>query len=511
MSATLETCSPATVAAPAPIGGWRRTLADWFLVSGATIVCQVLGTAVALLSRMVMTPAQNGLWQALKLFLTNGNYANLGISKGAARELTIAMGRGNLESVQHGLDLAFTVNTLTSLLYGFLLVGAGVWIGGLGNGLWTNVWSVGLIAVGLLSLLQRYVTFQVTLMRSKLEFVSTSQLSVLEGLLTLAICIPATWLGGLPGLYLGTLAVMAASIVFLHARGALQLSWAWDLPEIRRLIGIGSPIMLAGLVGTLFRTLDKLMILGYLPDREYQLGCYSLALMVTGQLYGLGNMLSIVIGPRLGEHYGHCRDLRAVAEFTFRSSELQAAAMALPAALAMVAAGPVLGKILPDYRSGLAPMLWLIPGTIALVLSLLPGHYLVAVDRQNWSLAATLIATVLGALGNHLALVAGWGINGVAIATSASYGLYLLLLALPAWKQLPAAGRLRCVAMHLLAVGPSLAMAVALEYLHPSPRGDWAGVAGKVCGVCLVWLGTLAVGWQYGGWALAMRTRETSP
>ena len=36
----------------------------------------------------------------------------------------------------------------------------------------------------------------------------------------------------------------------------------------------------------------------------------------------------------------------------------------------MVAAGPVLGALLPNYQSGLAPMFWLIPGTLALVLAL---------------------------------------------------------------------------------------------------------------------------------------------
>ena len=124
-------------------------------------------------------------------------------------------------------------------------------------------------------------------------------------------------------------------------RAAVPLTWAWDTREIRRLIAIGSPMLLAGTVSTLFRSLDKLMILGYLSDREFQLGCYSVALMVTTQLYGLANMLSIVMGPRYGEAFGKSGSRSEVARLAARATELQSAAMSLPSALAIVAAPPI--------------------------------------------------------------------------------------------------------------------------------------------------------------------------
>jgi O-antigen/teichoic acid export membrane protein len=484
---------------------------DWIVVSGATVLTQALGVLTSLVLRLALSPAQMGVWQALKLLLANGNYANLGISKGAAREYTIALGRGQPEAAQHGLNLAFTVNTLTSGLFGVGLAACGVWIGWMAGGIGSSPWAVGLIVVGALAVLQRYVTFQVTLLRSKLEFAGTSQLSILEGVLTVVAVGPAAWLWGLPGLYAGTLAVLGASLWFLHTHGALRFAWAWDRAEIRRLVSIGSPIMLAGVVSTLFRTLDKMMILGYLPDREFQLGCYSLALLVTGQLYGLGNMLSIVIGPRLGEHYGYWSDRRAVARLTSRASELQAAAIALPAGLAVVAAAPLLGAMLPEYRVGLPPMLWLIPGVIALVLALLPGQYLVAVDRQNWSLGATLLATGVAAVGNHLALVAGWGLVGVAIATSLSYVIYFLLQAALVWIELDPRERLRGPAMHLLAVGPALTVALGLEWLRPTTGGPWTLALAKIAAVTIAWALSVAAGWHWGGWRETMRRNWHSP
>ncbi|NUQ64860.1 MAG: oligosaccharide flippase family protein, partial [Pirellulales bacterium] len=391
MAAHLQTIDRSTPIS-APVSGWRRLLADWAVVGSVEVICQALGTVTSLLLRMLLSPAQMGIWQAVKLVLSYASYANLGVSKGAARELTVALGRGDLAKAQRGLDLAFTTNILSSLAYAAVLAGAGIWVGLRGTGEWSSAWAAGLAIGGLLAALGRYASFQVTVLRAKQAFATTSRLSALEAVTTLVVGGACTWLWGLPGLYAGTLGVMGASLVYLSRFGKLRFSWAWDRGEMRRLIAIGSPILLAGVVYSLFRSLDKLMILAYMPDREFQLGCYSLALMVSAQLYGIGNMLSIVMGPRYGEKFGQCGDRRQVALLAARATELQATAMALPAALALVLAGPVLGRMLPDYETGLAPLVWLVPGMVLLSLSLPASQYLVAIDRQKRALAAVLAA-----------------------------------------------------------------------------------------------------------------------
>ena len=120
MSAHITTA--ATPSPAAPIRGWRRLFGDWLVVGSATAVCHFLGALTSLLLRMLLSPAQMGIFSALKLFISYGNYANLGISKGAAREFNVALGHGNTREARHGLNLAFTVNTITSLLYAALLV-----------------------------------------------------------------------------------------------------------------------------------------------------------------------------------------------------------------------------------------------------------------------------------------------------------------------------------------------------------------------------------------------------
>lgn len=500
------TCEPAI---PAPVSGWRRLLGDWAVVGSAEMICQALGSATSLLLRMLLSPAQMGIWQAVKLFLSYANYANLGISKGAARELTIAMGRGDLAQVQKSLNLAFTVNTLTSLVYAAVLVGAGLWVGLTGHGAWAAAWAAGLAVGGVLAVLGRYVTFQITVLRAKQAFRLTSQVSVLEGLLTLGVACLATWLWGLAGLYLGTLTVMLCSLGYLTWRGDIRLRWAWDRQEIRRLIAIGSPILLSSVVASVFASLDRLMILAYLSDREFQLGCYSLTLMVATQLYGIGNMLSIVMGPRYGEKFGQSGDRRQVALLAARATELQAAVMALPAALALVLAAPVLGRLLPDYRTGLAPLVWALPGVILQSLALPPSQFLVAVDRQTRALFVILAATGLAAAGNHVALTGGYGLTGVAAATAIAYGAYFVLsVAVSIWPDLPAAERFRYVTMLMLVLCPTMGLAILLNHPILGLASDWPTTVAKAIAVLSAWGATIRIAWHQGRWREALGRRS---
>ena len=303
--------------------------------------------------------------------------------------------------------------------------------------------------------------------------------------------------------------MLVGSLLFLHCWGAERFVWAWDRREIGRLIGIGGPILLAGAVTTLFQSLDKLMILAYSTDREFELGCYSLSLLVSGQIFGLANMLSLVMGPRYGELFGRVGRRREVAMMAARASEVQAAALAILAGVAIVAAGPVLGRMLPDYRPGLAPALWLVPGAVALGLSLPANQYLVAVGHERRALAALVAATAVAAVGNHLALTLGYSLVGVAISTSLSYGAsYLLIVAISIWPELDRAARERYFMVTLCALLPSLTTAMFLEVGWPSVDTGPAATTLKIGLVFMVWAATVVVGWQWGGWKAACRARE---
>jgi O-antigen/teichoic acid export membrane protein len=198
-----------------------------------------------------------------------------------------------------------------------------------------------------------------------------------------------------------------------------------------------------------------------------------------------------------------------VAFLAARASELQAAALAILGGVAMIAAGPVLGRMLPAYRPGVEPALWLVPGAVALGLALPASQYLVAVCRERRALAALVVATAAAAVGNHVALTWGYGLVGVAISTSLSYLVsYVMLVAISIWPELDRPARMRYVAVMLLTMVPTLASALWLESRFPSDTAGIIETAAKLALVLVVWSVTLFAGWRWGGWKAAWREEK---
>lgn len=496
----------------APVTGWRRLARDVAAVGGSTTVCHVLGAATSLLLRAALSPSQMGVWQGLKLLLGYANYANLGASKGAARELAVALGQGDAERARQSLHLAFTFNTLTSLLYAAGLLSAIWWLPLIRPDSAAGSWTLGLAALAAMVVLQRHLTFQVTILRCRQAFATTARLAMIEGVLTLTVAGTAAWLWQLPGLYAGTLLAFVAALGYLRYEGVERLRPRWHWAEIRRLIAIGAPILFGGVVAGLFQSLDKLCILAFSTRPDFDLGCYSGALLITAQIYGLANMLAIVLAPRYAELFGRAGCRAAVAAFTARSSELVAAVSALAGGLGLVAAAPALAWLFPRYEPGWAVAVWLVPGIVALALALPLNHYLVAVGHERRAATTLAVGAGLAAIGNVAALRGGMGLAGVAAATSLAYGVYYLLtLFLSIWPRLDFYQRRRYAIAHAAICGTTLGPAIVIA-LHPSLGASRSGLclstffcASAVAGL---WGLVLAAGWHRGGWRSAWRAED---
>ena len=144
---------------------------------------------------------------------------------------------------------------------------------------------------------------------------------------------------------------------------------------------------------------------------------------------------------------------------------------------------------------------------LALCVTLPASQYLVAVNRQNRALAAVVMATLLAAAGNHLALSGGYGLVGVAAATAIAYAAYcVLIVSISLWPELDRAHRRRYLAMFGLMLAPTVVLAVVLERLRPGIEADFATTLAKAGMVAVVWCLTVWVGWHHGRWAEAIRS-----
>lgn len=481
--------------------GWRSVIRDGVLVGSGTIVGQVLGVATSLLLRTLLGPTQIGMWQALKLLLSYAGFVNLGVTKAAAREITIARGSDRPHDAYPSRDLAFSFSMATTVFYAVaILCAAGfLWIRETEAS--HSGWVFGLGVMAVVCLAQRYLTFQLVLLRAERLFATATRLAILESALTLIVCGAATWAFGLYGLIAGCLCVSVV-VAWVARRSMIERpKWAWGLRAIVPLIAVGFPIVLTGLVMTLFQSVDKLMLLAFLPDGAYQLGLYSTALLVTTQLAGVSNILATTMAPRYGEALGRWSCERRVAELAAQASELHAAVAGIAAGGALVVGAPLLSWILPDYTGGLTALQWLVPGSLALAVALPATQFLVTTKRQNRGLLAACVALTAAACGNYGALSAGWGLNGVAAATCASQVLFaLLVISGSFWNLLSGPQRVRYVAVLLGILCPTMVFAFVSSSIVNTTD---AALPQAILGVLLVaatWFVACAATWHTGRW-----------
>lgn len=491
----------ASPAAPAPEPTWRRLFADGCRVGGAGVVCQGIGVVTSLALRAALDPAAAGIWQTLKTVLSYSNYANLGASKSAARELSQAVGRGETDAAAPSLHAVHALNVVGSGVFAVVLLSAAGLVFWRRPGEYAALWACGLAAVAGLVLLQRHVAFLVTLLRAQMQFALTSRLALWDAAGTLLVVVPLTFAFGLAGLYLGTGLLLVFSRLYLRGRGAPRLRCEWDFARQRRLVAAGGPILLSGLMASLVRSCDRWVVLALAVDPEYTLGCYSAALLVAGQVFGLANLFGIVLGPRMAAAYGRARRAEDVALLAARATELPLSGLALVASLACLCGGPILGLVLPSYAPGLAVLPLLLPSILAQVVALPAQQALVAIERERRCVVINGACAALTAAAVAAALHFGGGLAGVALALSGAHVVYAAwLVAEGVWPALAPMQRLA----YLRAVGAGVALpmllfgAAATGWLQPlAPDAAFVActLAAGLGGAAWAWI------WRHGGWS----------
>jgi hypothetical protein len=105
-----------------------------------------------------------------------------------------------------------------------------------------------------------------------------------------------------------------------------------------------------------------------------------------------------------------------------------------------------------------------------------------------------------------VALRAGFGLLGVAVATALAYAAYFAVtVAVSFWAELDRGERGRYVLMLALAAVPTVASAIWLEHLWPGAGADPGNVALRSAAVVAVWGLSAGAGWRLGSWHRAVR------
>ena len=491
----------AAAAVRVPSSEGRAVVRDSLVVTIGGQLERALGTLTSLALRWGLDPARLGVYTGLRLYLDNTNRTSLGIGLGAIQEIPILRAAGREAEAKRLADVAHTTNTITCLVYALaLLIWAAVRAPMRTADPLAREWTWGLVAVACLTLLKRYESFLIAVLRAHREFVLTTELDIVESLVSAVAVGLGLWLAGFWGLLAAVGVLLGAKIGYLRAQHPLRFDWAWDGSAAWRLMRVGLPILANTAVFGAVMSLDRVLILWRVPDGAKAVGLYSVAILGTSWSLDLAGRIVHVLYTSFQTTLGRTNDRAEVARQAARATEAVAPVLAAGSAVAYLAGPVFLGVLMPRYVDGLPALRPLLPGMIALGLAWPARQLLIAIDRPYRLFSATslgLAATFLG----------GWigaeraGIVGVAQGTSIGYTVVALLTSGAAF--VPALGVMGWGA-HLGRLAFSLAWFAAgagiASHVPIGNAGPWAGFTIR-CGVLAAWL--LPSLWVWGrrhGW-----------
>lgn len=404
-----------------------KTVRDSIVVTIGGQLERAIGTLTSLILHWGLDPARLGVYSGLRLYLDNTNRSSLGVSLGAVQEIPVLLAAGREDEARRVADLAYTTNTLTCLVYALLLL-LWAWLRSplLAGDPLAAEWTWGLVAVAGLTLVKRYESYLIAVLRAHREFVLTTKLDILESTVSIVAVGGGLWLAGFWGLLGSVGAILGIKIAYLHASHPLRFRWAWDGTSAARLMVVGLPILANTALFGAVLNLDRALILWRIPDGARAAGLYSIAIMGTSWSLDLAGRIVLVMYTAFQTTLGRTRDLVEVARQAAKATEAQAPLLAAGSAVAYVVGPTFLGTLMPQYVDGLPALRPLLPGMIMLGLAWPARQMLIAVNRPYRLGLATLAGLAVTAAAATFGADTS-GIVGVAWGMSFGYSALSLL------------------------------------------------------------------------------------
>ena len=245
--------------------------------------------------------------------------------------------------------------------------------------------------------------------------------SVLDvGLVIVLVGVLALRVQGALAAYL--LFILAGTIaVLVHLHLVARRDSEGEPVAARSVFGYGTRLYPATL-GTFFGYRADVFLLGWLVGSTREIGIYSVAVSLAELVFNVPDSVGTVLFPRIAsvsEEEAH-----RLAPAMVRMTVLVTAA----AGFALVpVAWIVLTFVLPAYRTGLSPLLVILPGIVSLSVAKVLTSYLSGIERLR-PLTVAAVASLVINVAVNLVLIPVAGIVGAAASSLVSYTAYAMLM-----------------------------------------------------------------------------------
>ncbi|MCK4948223.1 MAG: polysaccharide biosynthesis C-terminal domain-containing protein [Candidatus Aureabacteria bacterium] len=404
----------------------KEILKHTAVYSAANIITQAVGVIGAILSRKFLGPVQVGIWAVLQVVLNFAKYITLGTTTAINIEIPYQIGKKDEKAADKIKNITFSFITIVSTV---VAIGIIVYTFLFREKLSEELFY-GLIFVSIIIILQRINNFFISILRAYKNFYIAGKQMVLSAIINVILVGVLSYFFKIYGFMWATGLSLIFNIVYIYYHKRYKFKIACDWKQLKKLILFGLPLRVLGLMGTLFRSIDRIMIIGMIGYRF--MGFYSIAIMACNYLTSIHTSLAVVLLPHFQEKFGEKDDKNDLRKYLSQSAAAFSDFLPIVIGLTYICAPYFIGLLLKKFVEGIPALKFLVLSIYFVALGNVYGNYLITIRKYLVMYPLIIISCILSVILNYLAIASGYGIVGVAIATTVSLAFHFTVIFLAA-------------------------------------------------------------------------------
>lgn len=378
---------------------FARYLSEFFLAARGFIIARFLG------------PSSYGIWNMLKVFISFAEYSHLGSFDAMSREIPHNTGRGHEYQNQDMKRVAFTYSFLLSLLLSVFVCVIS----------FTSYFSEYRVEVQLSSLVFLCISlhwFNQHVLKGEKKIYELSWYMFGYAFLNTAVGLSLLFPFEIQGLLVGMVITFLILFVALYAKKHLEFRFSFDVKKYKKLIKIGYPILLLSLVFLLMQKIDSILVFLFLGSE--MTGYYGLAAFITLVVHHIPLSLNTVLLPRMMYTLGKTKNIKSISRYLIEPHNILMKGIPILVGLIIINIPWVIYWLLPEYIPAISTLQVLSTAIFFSSLLSLSNNILIAMNKQKKLVKKLLLVLFLVIFLDIVAILLGFGILGVAFATSIS-------------------------------------------------------------------------------------------
>lgn len=369
----------------------------------------------------LLGPEKYGTWQTAVIFTQYSILFSLGLPFIMRRDFIQLRSEGQLKEAENMANQVFSYLLFAGPLFSIVLIVYAVFFS---NDIY---FKSALITVALINLFNVISSYGDIMTKGFNHYNILKNAKIILSVFTL-LTILFVYFYDFKGLLFGITLSSFAYAIFFYVKRPLKYKWFWENKLLKSMIFVGFPLYLQNIVQTIFSSIDRLIIAGFLSFKE--VGYYSLSAMIKMPITLLVISLGIVVFTQLNEKFGKDTSSKVI-RLHMEVPQLFISYILPPIIIMGIIALPLVTHwALPKYIPGIQAAQIYAFAVLFLTLAGFSSNALFVLNKQIYAAISFFIAGVIKTIGSILLLKLNYGIEGVATVTLFSYFIYDILMVL---------------------------------------------------------------------------------